>query len=83
MRRMHELLVPYQQPLAKDLAQNMSIKIIGYKYARKEVGTIYTKKKFLEEIQMNHNFSIISYRIDLYFPEHKSAIYCHEYNHKE
>ena len=40
--RMHELLVSCQQPLAKDLAQNMSIKIIGYKYARKEVGTIYT-----------------------------------------
>ena len=32
----YDLLVSSQQPLAKELAEYMGIKIMGYKYARKE-----------------------------------------------
>ena len=39
---MCELLLESQQPLAKELAEYMGIKRIGYKYLRKEAGTIYT-----------------------------------------
>ena len=49
---MCELLVRSQQPLAKELAEFMGIKIIGHKYARKEAGTIYTIQKVFEGISM-------------------------------
>ena len=39
---MIELLVESQQPLAKELAEYMGIKVIGYKYVRKEASTVYT-----------------------------------------
>ena len=80
---MTELLVRIQQPLAKELAEYMGIKIIGYKYVRKEASTIYTIQKVFEGISMKRQFSIGSYRIDLYFPEHKLAIECDEHDHKD
>ena len=52
----------------------MSMKIIGYKYDRKEAGTISTMQKVFERISMKQQFSIGSYRIDLYFPECKLVI---------
>ena len=78
-----ELLVSSQQPLAKELAEYMGIKIIGHKYVRKEPGTIFTIQKVFEGISMKQQFSVGSYRINLYFPEHKLAIECDEYDHKD
>ena len=80
---MIELLVGSQQPLVKELAEYMGIKIIGHKYVCKEASTIYTIQKVSEGISMKRQFSIRSYRIDLYFPEHKLAIECDEYDHKD
>ena len=80
---MIELLVGSQQPLAKELAEYMSIKIIGYKYVLKEASTIYTIQKVFEGISMKRQFSIRSYRINLYFPEHKLPIECDEHDHKD
>ena len=60
----------------------MSMKIIGYKYDRKEGGTISTTQKVFERISTKRQFSIQSYRIDLYFPEYKLAIQCDEHDHK-
>ena len=48
-----EPLVGSQQPLAKELAEYMGIKIIGHKYVRKEASTIYTIQKLFEGISMN------------------------------
>ena len=61
----------------------MGIKIIGHKYVRKEARTIYTIQKVSEGISMKGQFSIGSYRIDLYFPEYKLAIECDEHDHKD
>ena len=80
---MIELLVGGQQPLAKELAEYMGIKIIGHKYVRKEAGTIYTIQKVFEGISMKRQFSIGSYRIGLYFPEHKLAVECDKYDHTD
>ena len=80
---MIELLVGSQQPLAKELAEYMSIKIIGHKYVCKEACTIYTIQNVFEGISMKRQFNIGSYRIDFYFPEHKLAIECDEHNHKD
>ena len=80
---MIELLVGSQQPLAKELAEYMSIKIIGYKYVLKEASTIYTIQKVFQGISMKRQFSIGSYRIKLYFPEHKLPIECDEHDHKD
>ena len=80
---MIELLVESQQPLAKELAEYMGIKVIGCKYVRKEASTFYTIQQVFEEISMKRRFSIGSYRTDLYFPEHKLAIECDEHNHKD
>ena len=74
--KISKLLFSSQQPLAKVLAQYMSIKIIGYKYVRKKAGTISTIQKVFEEIQMNRQFSIGSYRIDVL------AIECNKHDHK-
>ena len=52
----------------------MGIRIIGHKYVRKEVGTIYTIQKAFEGMSMKRQFGIGSYRIELYFPENKLAI---------
>ena len=60
----------------------MGIKLIGHKYVRKEAGTIYTIQKVYEGISMKRQFSIRSYRIELYFPEHKLAIECNEHDRK-
>ena len=80
---MIELLVRSQQPQAKEPAEYMGIKIIGHKYIRKESSTIYTIQKDFEGISMKQQFSIMSYRIDLYFLEHKLAIECDEHDHKD
>ena len=80
---MHELLVASQQPVAKELAEYMGIKIIGYKYVRKEADVIYTIQKVFEGKPTNRQFSIGSYRINFYFPEHKLAVKCDEYDHKD
>ena len=80
---MIELLDSSQQPLAKEIVKHMGIKIIGYKYICKEAGTIYTIQKVFEGISMKRQFSIGSYRIDLYFPEHKLAIECDDHDHKD
>ena len=79
---MRELLVGSQQPLAKKLAGYMGIKMIGHKYVRKEASTIYAIKKVFEGISMKQQFSIGTYRINLYFSEHKLAIDCDEHDHK-
>ena len=81
--RIIELLVGYQQPLAKELEEYMGIKTIGHKYIRKEAGTIYTIQKVFEGISMKRQFRIGSNRIDLYFPEHKLAIECNGHDHKD
>ena len=47
-----ELLVGSEHPLAKELAGYIGIKIIGYKYVRREAGTIYTIEKVFEGISM-------------------------------
>ena len=60
----------------------MSMTIIGYNYDRKEAGTISTIQKIFERISMKRQFSIGSYRKDLYFPECKLAIQCDEHDHK-
>ena len=80
---MIELLVSSQQSLAKELAEYMGIKIIGHKYVRKEAGTIYTIKKVFEGMSIKRQFIIGSYRIDLYFPEHKLPIECGDHDHKD
>ena len=49
---MIELLVKSQQPLAKELAEYMGIKLIGHKYVRKEADTIYTIQNVFEGISM-------------------------------
>ena len=61
----------------------MGIKIIGHKYVRKEAGTIHTIQKVFEGISMKQQFSIGSYRIELYLIEHKLAIECDEHDHKD
>ena len=78
-----ELLVGSQQPLTKEPAEYMGIKVIGHKYIRNEADTIYTMQKVFEGILMKRQFSIRSYRINLYFPEHKLATECDEHNHKD
>ena len=80
---MIELLVESQKPMAKELAEHMGIKIIGYKYVHKEASTIYTIQKVFEGISMKQQFSIGSYRIDLYFSEDKLAIQWDEHDHKD
>ena len=59
------------------LAEYMGIKIIGHKYVCKETSTIYTIQKVFEGISTKLQFGIGSYRIDLYFPEHKLDIECY------
>ena len=49
---MYEVVFSSQQPKAKELAEYMGIKIIGYKYVRKETGTIYTIQKVFEGTPM-------------------------------
>ena len=66
--RMIELLVGSQQPLAKELAEYMGIIIIGQDF---------------EWISRKRQLSIGSYRIDIYFPEHKLAIEYDEHDHKD
>ena len=61
----------------------MANKIIGSKYVRKEAGNIFTIQKVFDGIPINRQFCIGSHRIDLYFPEHKLAIECSEYNHED
>ena len=80
---MRKLLLGSQQPLAKELAEYMDIKIIWHKSVRNEASTLYTKQKVFEGISMKQEFSIGFYRIVLCFPEHKLAIDCDEHGHKD
>ena len=80
---MIELLVGSQKKPAKVLSEYMGIKIIGHKYVRKEASTIHTIQKVFEGISVKRHLCIGSYRIDLYFSEHKLAIECDEHDHKD
>ena len=85
MQVLYELLVSSQQTLARELAEYMGVKIIGYNYFRKKSVTIYTIEKVFERIPMNRQFSIGFYRperIGLYFSEHKLDFECDKYDHK-
>ena len=61
----------------------MSVSIHDHKYVKKETETLtYILKAFKGE-DMQDQYYVDGYKIDLYFPEYGLAIECDEFDHKD
>ena len=78
-----EILARSQKPKAVELLRKMGSTIHQYKYVRKETETIsYVTRAFKGE-EMIDQYHVDGYRIDLYFPVHKLAVECDEFDHRD
>ena len=65
------------------MAKQLEINIEGSLCVSKEQDTLSCITQAFKGEHFVHQFSINKYRIDLYFPFHKLAIECDEFNHKD
>ena len=80
---MNELVLKSKQLNAIEIAEEFGIDVHKHKYTSKEQNTIcYIMKAFHGEA-MSYQFTIDNYRIHLYFPKHRIAVECDEFNHRD
>ena len=78
---MYEIVLKSKQPKAAEFAEHLGINVHKHKYTSKENDSIEIIMKTFHGEKMERQFKIGNYRIDLYFPEHKIAVECDEFDH--
>ena len=76
-----EIVLKSKQPKAAEFAEHLGINVHKHKYTSKENDSIEIIMKTFHGEKMERQFKIGNYRIDLYFPEHKIAVECDEFDH--
>jgi very-short-patch-repair endonuclease len=66
-----------------DLARLLQIDINNHKYECKESETLGAIRKAFKGEMMKEQYTVLDYRLDLYFPTHNLVIECDEFNHKD
>ena len=70
-------------PNALDIAKKLGINVNHILNTRKEQDSIHAILKTFKGENMLTQYSVGTYRIDLYFPDYKLAIECDEYDHSD
>ena len=68
---------------AVDVAKILQIDINNHKYECKESETLRAIMKAFKGEMMKEQYTVLDYRLDLYFPTHNLVIECDEFNHKD
>ena len=66
---------------ANDIAKSLGIDILNHKYESQEIETIVALTKAFNGEKMRTQFSVLTYRVDLYFPDYNLCIECDEKGH--
>jgi very-short-patch-repair endonuclease len=72
-----------RSPAADDLAKFFNINVYEHRFAPIETSTLKIIQEAFAGENMITQYQISNYRIDLYFPDHKIAVECDEYNHND
>ena len=78
-----EIVMKSRKPQALELAKALGINIHKQKFPSKEQETISIIMQVFKGIKMIDQYTVDNYRIDLYFPKHKLAIECDEFDHAD
>ena len=78
-----EIVTKSRKPQALELAKALGINIHKQKFLSKEQETISIIMQVFKGIKMIDQYTVDNYRIDLYFPKHKLAIECDEFDHAD
>ena len=78
-----EIVMKSRKPQALELAKALGINIHKQKFLSKEQETISIIMQVFKGIKMIDQYTVDNYRIDLYFPKHKLAIECDEFDHAD
>ena len=66
-----------------DLAKLLQIDVHNHKYECKESETLGAIIKAFKGEMIEEQYTVLDYRLDLYFPIHNLVIGCDEFNHKD
>ena len=80
---LEELISKSTMPNALDIAKKLGINVNHILNTRKEQDSIHAILKTFKGENMLTQYSVGTYRIDLYFPDYKLAIECDEYDHSD
>lgn len=78
----HYLICISRLPTTVDIAKDIGFKIHEYKVPAKETDSISKIIKVFKNEKIKFQYTVLKYKIDLYFLEYKLAIECDENNHK-
>ena len=78
-----EIVMKSRKPQALELAKALGINIHKQKFLSKEQETISIIMQVFKGIKMIDQYTVDNYRIDLYFPKHKLAVECDEFDHAD
>ena len=78
-----EIVTKSRKPQALELAKALGINIHKQNFLSKEQETISVIMQVFKGIKMIDQYTVDNYRIDLYFPKHKLAIECDEFDHAD
>ena len=78
-----EIVTKSRKLQALELAKPLVINIHKQKFLPKEQETISIIMQVFKGLKMIDQYTIDNYRIDLYFPKHKLAIECDEFDHAD
>ena len=78
-----EIVTKSRKPQALELAKALGINIHKQKFPSKEQETISIIMQVFKGIKMIDQYTVDNYRIDLYFPKHKLAVECDEFDHAD
>ena len=78
-----EIVMESRKPQALELGNDLGINIHKQKFLSKEQETISIIMQVFKGIKMIDQYTVDNYRIDLYFPKHKLAVECDEFDHAD
>jgi hypothetical protein len=82
-RGVRTLVVKSTLPNAKNIAEELGIDILGSKILRKEADSICEIMKAFNGQNMMLQYSVLTYRVDLYFPDYNICVECDENGHSD
>ena len=75
------LIIKSRMINANEFAKTLGIDVLNHKYESKEIESIVAITKVFNGEKMRTQFPVLSYRVDLYFPDYNLCIECDENGH--
>ena len=83
LKGVHMLVARSRTPQSTNFAKQLGIDVHAYKFEFAEGTTIGSLMQAFAGQAMTTQFMVGSFRVDLYFTEHKIAVECDEYGHSD